>query len=420
MSLFNAPETGYELFGPDPTLPDTPYAEWRGRIERAQALMQERDIDLLMLWSRQNNRYFTGFTSIHWEIPSLQPVVTLIPAEGELVMITGQFFRWTVEAQCWIRDIRCQPDVHDNRQIRSLPREVAAVARELGCGKGSSVALEKGEIGYTWIPRPLNDIETLMNELPGVRFVDGDEVIWGCRGRKSPFEIDRLTTAVAMHRNALSAIVEGYRPGMTEQDVGKLFLLAAIEQGADWTLPGHISCTSEKEGMFDTGCHWGGLSIRRDDVLSIDMHLRHKGYWADMGRFLHVAPIRDDYRKGLDVIHQAFDAGALAAKPGALACDVFNATNAVIKGGGLFPNEMYGHGLGLDIHEPPMLVASDETVLEAGMTLAFEPSGMLGGLRKAGHPGMYQYENLLIITDSGCTPVYGLPRDLVEVAHRHD
>ncbi len=420
MSLRPAPEAGFELFGPDPTLPDVPHDEWLARIRRAQALMQERDIDLLMLWSRQNNQYFTGFTSIHWEIPSLQPVVTLIPATGDPVMITGQFFRWTVEAQCWVRDIRTQDDMHDRQSIRNLPKEVAAVAREMGCGKGSSIALEKGQIGYTWIPRPLNDIETLMSELPGVRFADGDEIIWGCRTRKSTLEIERLSTAGAMHRSALSAIVEGYRPGMTEQDVGKLFLVSSIELGADWVLPGHISCTSGKEGIFDTGCHWEGLKVERNDVLSIDMHLRYKGYWADMGRFLHVSTVRDDYRKGLDVIHESFEAGVAAAKPGALALDVFNATNDVIRAGGIFPNEMYGHGIGLDIHEPPMLVATDETVLEPGMTLAFEPSGMLGGFRKQGHPGFYQYENLLVITETGCTPIYGLPRHVLEVAHKHD
>ena len=423
MSLDITPDELFmtDLYGDTPPFPDVPKTEWRSRIKRAQALMQERDIDLMMLWSRQNNQYFTGFTSIHWELPSLQPMVTLIPAQGEPVIVTGMFFRWTVQGQCYIRDIRSpKGDAHGTSGIRAFPREVAAVCRDMGYGKGSTIALEKGELGHTWIPRPLNDIETLMNELPGVTFADGDQVIWGCRGIKSALEIDRLTTAANMHRVALTAIAEGYRPGMTEQNVSKLFLLAAIEQGADWTIPGHICCTAEKEGMFDVASNWEGMTIGRNDVLSIDMHLRYKGYWADMGRFLQVSPIRDDYRAGLDVMHDAFDAGVEAAKPGARALDVFNAANDVIIKGGIFPNEMYGHGIGLDIHEPPMLVATDETLLEAGMTLAFEPSGLHGGFRKHGCAGLFQYENLLVITEDGCQPIYGLPRSVVEVSHMHD
>ena len=55
MALNRAPEPqGYELYGPDPTFPDVPYAEWKARIDRAKELMRENGIDLLMLWSRQN------------------------------------------------------------------------------------------------------------------------------------------------------------------------------------------------------------------------------------------------------------------------------------------------------------------------------------------------------------------------------
>jgi Xaa-Pro aminopeptidase len=80
------------LFGPAPKFPDVPHAEWKARIDKAKRLMKEQDIGLLMLWSRQNCRYFTGFTSIHWHVPSIQPLVALIPVDGDPVVITGDFF----------------------------------------------------------------------------------------------------------------------------------------------------------------------------------------------------------------------------------------------------------------------------------------------------------------------------------------
>ncbi|MBI4830443.1 MAG: aminopeptidase P family protein [Candidatus Lindowbacteria bacterium] len=388
MTLTKAPETpGYVLYGPEPKFPDVPYAEWKARIDKARKLMRENKIDLLMLWSRQNCRYFAGFTSVHWHLPSIQPLVALIPVEGEPVAITGEFFRWTVEAQSWIRDIRTQSDVHHVRSERELPREVAATVKEMGYGKGN-IALEMGSLGHTWIPRPLNDIQTLMKELPDAKFVDGDKVIWGCRLIKSPLEIDRLTKAAAIHRQSMAAVAEQYRPGMTEQDVGKIFLLTAYENGADWVLPGHIMCGLEKEGVYDTGYHFDGVIINRGDVLSVDMIVRYKGYWADMGRMIYVGPPSENFRKSWETIGKGFDAAVETAKPGVRAKDVWAAVNKVVEDGGLAGFEMYGHGIGMDIQEPPVVSGTDEMVLEAGMTFEIESLGVLGMRKKRLLPGL--------------------------------
>ncbi len=69
---------------------------------------------------------------------------------------------------------------------------------------------------------------------------------------KSQLGIDRLMKAAAINKQAMLALVEGYRPGMTGQDVGKIFLMNAYENGADWVLPGTIMCGAEKEGIFCT------------------------------------------------------------------------------------------------------------------------------------------------------------------------
>ena len=416
MALKRSPEPqGYELYGPDPKFPDVPHAEWKARIDRAKELMREDNMDLLMLWSRQNCRYFASFTSIHWHLPSIQTLVTLIPVDGDPVLVTGEFFRWTVEAQSWIRDIRTQEDVHQVNSEREFPKEVAATAREMGYGKGN-IGLEMGPLGHTWIPRPLNDIQTLMNELPDAKFVDGDRVIWGCRMIKSPLEIDRLTTSAAIHKQAMAAVVEGYRPGMTEQDVGKIFICSAYENGADWVQSGHIMCGSDREGMWDTGHHFEGATINTGDYLSVDIGVRYKGYWADMGRMINVGPATETWKKCWETIGNGFDEAISVAKPGVTAREVWEALTKVVGDGDLMPFEMCGHGIGMDLQEPPVLGASDETVLQAGMTFEVESLGALG-LRRFGGEGTFQYENLLIITEDGCSTVMGLPRDRIETTH---
>jgi len=416
MALTKPPEPqGYVLFGPEPKFPDVPYAEWKARIDKVKKLMQEDNVDLLMLWSRQNCRYFTGFQSIHWHVPSIQPLVALIPVEGDPLLITGEFFRWTVEGMTWIRDIRGQADCHTTEAERALPKEVAETVKEMGYGKGN-IALEMGELGCMWIPRPLNDILTLMKELPDAKFVDGDKVVWGCRMIKSPLEIERMTKAAAIHRQGVATVVEEYRPGMTEQDVGKILWRSWGDNGADWMLNGHIMCGAEKEGMFDTGFHFDGVTINKGDYLSIDVGMRYKGYWADMGRVIDVGPASDDFRKLTETLWRAWDAGFEAAKPGAQAKEVWHAVKKVYDEAGLPAIEMTGHGIGMDIHEPPVLSATEEMVLQPGMILEIE-TGALAGFRRLGGGGAGHVENLVIITEKGANAVIGIPRNIINTTY---
>jgi Xaa-Pro aminopeptidase len=415
MALKMTPEQGYELYGPTPKFPDVPYAEWKARIDKVRTLMKKEGIDLLMLWMKQNCRYFASFTSGHWECPSIQPLVALIPIEGEPVALTGEFFRWTVEAQSWIRDIRTQEDVHQVNSERTFPKDVADAVKDMGYAK-ATIAIEKGQMGHMFIPRPLNDIETLMEALPHAEFVDGDKIIWECRKIKSPFEIERMTKAAMIYKQCLSTVVEEYRPGMTETDVGKIYICAAYENGADKVGTGHIMCGSDREGMWDTGHHFDGCTINRGDYLSLDIPVRYKGYWADMGRIINVGPPTDNWRNYWDVIGRGFEAGVKAAKPGVMAKDVWKAVNDTNEDGGLIGFEMYGHGIGMDVQEVPVLGMTEDTVLEAGMTFEIESLGV-AALRKFGGEGVFQYENLVIITEDGCSPVMGLPHHIVETIH---
>ncbi|MHA2427767.1 MAG: M24 family metallopeptidase [Candidatus Hermodarchaeia archaeon] len=416
MPLKRAPESeGYELYGPKPHLPDIPYSEWKSRIDKVKGLMQEENIDLLMLWNENNIRYFTAFTSVHWNMTSIVPLVALIPRDTSPVVITSEFFRWTVEAQSWVRDIRCTHGAceHSEKTIRQFPIEVATEIREMGYEK-ANIALEMGQIGDMFIPRPLNDILNLMNALPEANFVDGDHVIWRCRQIKSPLEIERLIKAAAIHREATTAVVNEFRSGMTEADVGKIFICNAYQNDAEQVVSGNIMCGAAKEGIYDTKHAFDGVTISKDDYLEIDMFLSYKGYWADMARVINVGPVTDEFRKYSDQLRRSFEAVVQAAKPGVPIKEIQKVSYE--SGGSDTYDEFAGHGIGLDIHEPPVLCLHTDEVLQAGMTLEIEPF-FFRGLRSQGGQGLFHYENLIIITEDGCTPIYGLPKEIIQVTN---
>jgi Xaa-Pro aminopeptidase len=282
----------------------------------------------------------------------------------------------------------------------------------MGFGAGR-IALEMGPRGDMFIPRPLNDILAFMKGLSAAEFVNGDAVIWGCRQIKSPLEIERLATAGAIHREAVRAVVEEFRAGMTEADVGTIFICAAYRAGAELVVPGNIMCGAAKEGVFDTKHSFDDVAIERNDYLEIDLAVGYKGYWADMARVLNAGPISEEFARDSDLLRRSFEAVVDAAKPGLSVRDLQRVFYEA--GGCETPNEMAGHGIGLDIHEPPALTSDSTAVLEAGMALEVEPF-FSRGWRSRGGGGLFHYENLIVITESGCTPVYSLDPEIIQVA----
>ena len=402
-----------------PEYPDVPEAEFRARVAKAQKLMADKGVDCLVLWSRQNIRYFFGYQSTHWQIPSIQPAVGIIPGEGEPRLIVPDFFVGSAEQLCWVRDIVQQTDPHQPNSIRELPVDVGKLIDAMGYGS-SRIGLEMGPLGCTWIPRPLNDIRAFEAALPKAEMVDGDGVIWGCRSIKSDVEIERISVAVDGHRAVQQALVEGFRPGMDEVALARVAFGAAAELGTGWLddsigLWGSFRAALNKEPMGDIGVH-EGARINEGDYIFYCMCFQHKGYQPDSARILQVSEITPDHERMYELIWQAEDAAAEFIKPGVKANEVFRAMYAPIEAAGLPVLDMGGHGTGLDTHEPPSIDAWTEMPLEEGMVLSIEPWSYLS-LKMEGGLGKFGIQDQFVVTADGCRKIHALDRNIIQVAH---
>jgi Xaa-Pro aminopeptidase len=98
-------------------------------------------------------------------------------------------------------------------------------------------------------------------------------------------------------------------------------------------------------------------------------------------------------------------------RPGVEIEAIDRAARAVIDDGGFGDRFIHrtGHGIGLELHEPPYAIAGDHTVLEPGMTFSVEP-----GIYLPGDLGV-RIEDIVAVTDDGVQPLNTTSRDLVEV-----
>lgn len=409
---------GYRFF-PKPNFPDVPFDEFRARIARAQKLMAQHGVDCLLLWSRQNIRYFFGYQTTHWNMVSIQPGVGVIPITGEPRLIVPDFFIGTAEQLCWIRNIVQQEHPHQPKAIRDLPADVGRMVAEMGYGKGR-IGLEMGPLGCTWIPRPLNDIDALRASLPEAKMVEGDKVIWGCRMIKSPLEVERISKAVDGHRAVQHALVEEYRPGMSEVDLAKIAYTAAAQLGYanlgdSIGLFGSFRAALSKEPMADIGVHEGAL-VEPNDYIFYSMCFQHKGYQPDSSRMFQLSSPNAEQRRMYELIWKAQDAAAAVLKPGVKTKDVYHAMYAPIIAAGLPPLVMGGHGTGLDTHEPPSIDASGEVEIQEGMVLSIEPWSYLS-LKIDGGLGKFGIQDTFAVTANGCKKIAALDRNIIHVKH---
>ena len=138
------------------------------------------------------------------------------------------------------------------------------------------------------------------------------------------------------------------------------------------------------------------------DVVVVDAGAKLHDYWCDMMRMASIGEPTDEQRRFFDADLAAQRAGMAAVKPGGRTGDVCQAALDVLRDAGLGEHvpslERVGHGLGLDVHEPPSLALGSDVEIEPGMILTVEPIfSDLPDFRI----GNFAMEQILLVTETG-------------------
>lgn len=363
-------------------------AEFENRLARAQAAMEAASLDALVVTSPHNVLYFTGFNTQFWESPT-RPWFVIVPRTGPVVAVIPEIGAPGM-AITWVKDIRTWPAPQPADDGVTLMRDaIAGLDRRHG-----RVGWEMGR--EMAIRMPIADFDRLRVLCEGWSFVDGSPALWSVRMVKSEGEIDRIRHACHIACAAFAALPAQLAHGDSEYDAARKIRAELTARGAD-TVPFAAVCSGR--GGYDQIIV--GPSERRlssGDILFIDLGATYDGYSCDFDRNFAFGEPSDAVKHAHDAIWLATEAGIAAARPGATSTDLWRAMAAVlVEAGsqGLNVGRM-GHGLGMQLTEPPSNMPGDETTLVPGMVMTIEP-GM------AFAPGkMLVHEENVVIRDDGC------------------
>lgn len=357
-------------------------SEYQTRIDRACALMAQHDLGAVYLNAGTNLYYFTG---TRWH-PSERMVGALLLQDGSLHYIAPHFEISTLQGFMLI-----EGEVHAWHEHQS--------PYSLFANMLASFKLENNRVGLDE-SCAFFITDGVAQASPNTRFVNAKPVTAGCRGQKSNTELALLQRAKDITLRVHQAAAAILRPGISTAEVTEFIDQAHRKMGAT---AGSYFCIVlfGEDSAYPHGVK-SPKNLEQDDMVLIDTGIQLEGYNSDITRSYVFGEPNARQREVWDIEKAAQAAAFDAAQLGTPCGNVDTAARDYLTAKGFGPNydlpglpHRTGHGIGLDIHEWPYLVGSDQTPLDVGMCFSNEPMICV--------PGEFgiRLEDHFYMTDSG-------------------
>lgn len=339
------------------------------RRARAVNAFAEAKLDALLVTNLHNVRYLAGFTGSNGAL--------LLYRDRPAVFFTDP--RYAVQSS---EEVDCKALVAKG-PLMDL------VTRELGKTRPKRMGVEQDEITFARVA-DLKKKLPARSELAGV-----SGLVESLRMVKDAEEIDLIRASVELNSRALDLALRRFKEGMSERELAAEIDYQSRKLGADAPAFDTIVAAGKRAAL--PHAHPGAAKIG-PGMLLIDMGAFRDGYASDMTRMAHVGAPTPRYKKAYKAVLEAQLVAIDAVRAGAASVAVDRAARRALKGHGLEKEFIHstGHGLGLEIHEPPRLGRRDKAKLMPGMAVTIEPGVYMQGW------GGIRIEDTVLVTDNGC------------------
>ncbi|MBL0122466.1 MAG: aminopeptidase P family protein [Betaproteobacteria bacterium] len=338
--------------------------EYLQRITRAQTAMREQSIAAMWVHAGSNMTYFSG---TKWG-PSERMVGAIIPATGAIEYIAPYFEQNTLRDYMVI-----EGNVNVWHEHESPYQLFVSTLKRMGIAGDKDMP---PRIGVSE-DAPYFVVDGIAQLAMGFQFINAKPVTAHCRSRKSAGEIALMQRAKNMtlevHKAAASILCEG----ITTTEVTAFINDAHKKIGA----PGSYFCIVlfGEATAFPHGVKNPQI-LKQNDIVLIDTGCQVEGYISDITRTYVFGEANTRQRAVWNAEKTAQAAAFNAAQLGVPCKEVDAAARRSLEASGFGPGyklpglpHRTGHGIGLDIHEWPYLVGSDDTPLAEGMCFSNEP-----------------------------------------------
>lgn len=351
------------------------WKEYGERVDRLRRAMVQGRVDAVILVPGSNFTYFTGLF-----IQPSERLMAFVVQPERCALIHPSFEESRLAGSaCYAA---CDPGI----AWQETENPYVHLAGLLGGSR--RVALDP--------VMPFWQFERIRGAGEPAEWINAGAMVEALRILKSPWELDRIRRACRITARAMEALFERMSAahGAIDPEQQRVLLTA------DFAREGSVA--AEALLQFDAGSAdpHGQASgqVTNPYVALLDCGANVDGYWADLTRTRCLRPeAARDFSAVESVVREAHDAAISAVREGVPASSIDRAARSVIEKAGYGPyfTHRVGHGLGLEVHEPPYLSGDNDLILKAGMVVTVEPGIYL--------PGRYgvRLEDDVVVTAAG-------------------
>lgn len=361
--------------------------EYRDRVNKFVKKLQDESIDATVLFGQENTRYFTGF-----QVNQLTESVLIIEQDGSISYLVPRLDFFRAKRDCWIESIHAF--------LEDTPDYLAPL-RKLVKSKWKTIGIEQGSITLhhlSYIQGIFNGnlkaIEQLMTEQRKVK--TANEIV---KLRKAG-EIASLTMNMAKNyivenKQITEREVTGFAKYVMDKNGAENYSFEPfIMSGIDSALPRRVSSMK---------------SLKEGELILFDMGCIYQGYCSDITRTFCLGEASEEQKEIYQIALEAQQLAIKTIKPGVIAQEVDRVARDFIKkhGFGEFFPHLTGHGLGIGIHEYPIIDEGEESILEENMVVTIEPGVYVPNI------GAARIEDMILVTKDGYEYLTSSPREMI-------
>lgn len=350
----------------------------RNRLARSRDVCVQRELDGLIVLKMQNIRYLTGFTG----------------SDG--AVLAGMDDAWFLT---------------DSRYVSQAGEEVSGLIVDEYRAKLDGLSSLLRDRGFRRVGFESETVSVSLHRMlsemnPEVAFIPLGRELEDIRSLKDPDEIRLLGDAASLASEAFKRILPMVEPGRTEQELSLALEWEMRSTGADEKSFDFIVASGER-GAFPHG-RASNKAIAPGELITFDFGAVVSGYSSDETVTVAVGNADQRQREVYSVVLAAHDQAIDRIRPGVPCRDIDRTARDYIaaQGYGAYFGHGLGHGVGLEVHERPVLSPRSEDVLQEGMVVTVEPGIYIPGW------GGVRIEDTVVVTATGCTLLTQVPKDL--------
>ncbi len=332
------------------------------RIELLKSEMKKSNVDGYLISNINNVFYFTGFMDVSDATLSL-----IIPLDGEPTLLVPPLSYAAAKHNA----SNCLVDVISNEEEKIVDKLI------------NNIKLNNLQnIEFDTLPIPM--YMDLIKKLNEVKMTPNRNPIWNLRRIKDEQEISFLRKASLITDIGVEAGIQAIKAGVKEYEIAAEAEYAMRLHGSEGIAFDTIVASGPRSAYPHGVCT--NRVINKGDFVILDLGAISSGYRSDITRTVVVGTPTQKQNKMLELVSRAHRKALECIHENIIAHEVDANAREILKSGGYGKEFIHGlgHGVGLDIHEPPTLSSRSEDILKEGNVVTVEPGIYIlgfGGIR---------------------------------------